>query len=80
MVISDINNIEDPTIRNAKKAELIIKEIKERHSKDKQVNIRLTEEQYNEIEKRMEVYKFTSISEYLRFVGTNANIDVTMGR
>lgn len=72
----DVNDIEDPTIRNTKKAELVIKELKERHSKDKQVNIRLTEGQYNEIEKRMEEYKFTSISEYLRFVGTNAEIKI----
>lgn len=49
----------------------------ERHSKDKQVNVRLTEEQYKEIEKRMKKYNFTSISEYLRFVATNVNVSVT---
>jgi predicted DNA binding CopG/RHH family protein len=80
MDISSIDNIKNPSIQNALKAELIIKELKERQSKDKQVNIRLTEEQYNEIEQRMKIYKFTSISEYLRFVGTNANIDVNIKR
>jgi predicted DNA binding CopG/RHH family protein len=78
MDTNDINNVKDPTIQNAKKAELVIKEFQERHPKDKQVNIRLTPEQYNEIEQRMKIYKFTSISEYLRFVGTNANIDINV--
>ncbi len=47
-----------------------------RQSKEKQVNIRLTEEQYKLIEDKLKLYKFASMSEYLRFVGLNANIEV----
>jgi hypothetical protein len=67
------------TWESNKKAEKILKDVLEKASKDKQVNIRLTDEQYNEIEKRMKKYNFTSISEYLRFVGTNAQVKVDIG-
>lgn len=66
------------TWESNKRAEKILKESLEKASKDKQVNIRLTEEQYNKIEKRMKKYNFTSISEYLRFVGVNAEIDINI--
>jgi uncharacterized protein YozE (UPF0346 family) len=47
-----------------------------RNKKDKQVNMRLSQEQYDEIIKRMQMYNFTCVSEYLRFVGTNAQFKV----
>lgn len=64
------------TFERNKNAEDILKKCIEKANKDKQVNIRLTEEQYAEIEKRMKEYNFTTISEYLRFVGTNADVIV----
>ena len=53
-----------------------IKMITVRNKKDKQVNMRLSQEQYDEIIKRMQMYNFTCVSEYLRFVGTNAQFKV----
>jgi len=61
------------------KSEKILLGILEKASKDRQVNIRLTEEQYKEIECKMKKYYFTTISEYLRFVGLNANVEVNVG-
>lgn len=43
--------------------------------KEKQINIRLTELQYTKLEEQMKKYNYTSISEYLRFVGLNAVIE-----
>jgi len=67
-------NIRESTI----KSEKIPPDTLEKASKDKQVNIRLTEEQYKVIECKMKKYYFTTISEYLRFVGLNADVKVNI--
>jgi hypothetical protein len=44
--------------------------------KEKQVNIRLTEEQYSEIEEKSKQSSFSSISEYLRYAALNKNPEI----
>lgn len=65
----------DITMDNAKKAQKALKRMLDNCNKDKQINIRLTEEQYNLIESHMKILNFASISEYLRFAALNIKIE-----
>jgi predicted DNA binding CopG/RHH family protein len=62
------------TWESNKRAEEILKTAKS--NKDKQINIRLTDEQFVEISKRATEFGFVSMSEYLRFAGLNIKIKI----
>ena len=45
--------------------------------KNKQINVKISEEEKEIIEKKAKIYNFTTISEYVRFVALNSIIEVT---
>ena len=47
-------------------------------NKDKQINVRLTKEQYYLIEEQTKKFNFASISEYLRFAALNIKIEIKL--
>jgi hypothetical protein len=69
----------DATIKNTTSSQNVAKKEKHiRQNKEKQVNIRLTIEQYENIKRKMKNYNFASMGEYFRFVGLNAIVTVNM--
>lgn len=67
------HTVNDP---HKKTRELLDKWVTMKKEKDRQVNIRLTEEQYAEMTVRANVLGFVSMSEYLRFAGLNIKVKI----
>lgn len=48
--------------------------------KKKGINIRVTDEEKDQLESNAKKYKFISLSEYLRFLGLNSEIFINLNK